>query len=444
MKNICVHIILAVFVFIDSGWAQAKNTEKDLPITSINLLASKINKNDINLFSIDCENAKYGDHKIFCTSFNISITDKLTAKEKKGEDLQAAIKEIREGAEIPDLCADETVTMMEQAFSLYDRVNSGEEVLSSGKIITKTMLDDHFARLASQADFYQLDNVLEIFRNRNALVLSFQANIYCIILCKLLCIKIIVRSNSSPDGWAQNFFKFYLFKIFFKFADKIIVNSLDFKKKFKSKFNLNSVCIYNPLNKKEILKKSKIKLKIKFNKNKLNLINVGRIVDQKDQITILRSLNEIKHKIDFRLLLVGNGVQKKYLLDFVIKNHLSKCVKFISFQKNPYNLIKNSDIFILSSKYEGLPNVLLEAQVLKTYIMSSNCPTGPREILMNGKAGSLFDVGDYKTLSNLILNFSKKKNYQKTLIGFKNLSRFDYKNNLEKYFYTINYFIKKD
>jgi len=285
---------------------------------------------------------------------------------------------------------------------------------------------------------------LEIFRNRNALVLSFQANIYCIILCKLLCIKIIVRSNSSPDGWAQNFFKFYLFKIFFKFADKIIVNSLDFKKKFKSKFNLNSICIYNPLNKKEILKKSKIKLKIKFNKNKLNLINVGRIVDQKDQITILRSLNEIKHKIDFRLLLVGNGVQKKYLLDFVIKNHLSKCVKFISFQKNPYNLIKNSDIFILSSKYEGLPNVLLEAQVLKTYIMSSNCPTGPREILMNGKAGSLFDVGDYKTLSNLILNFSKKKNYQKTLIGFKNLSRFDYKNNLEKYFYTINYFIKKD
>ncbi|MDC0361012.1 hypothetical protein OAN80_04505 [Alphaproteobacteria bacterium] len=169
MKNICVHIILAVFVFIDSGWAQAKNTEKDLPITSINLLASKINKNDINLFSIDCENAKYGDHKIFCTSFNISITDKLTAKEKKGEDLQAAIKELREGAGISDLCADEAVTMMEQAFSLYDRVNSGEEVLSSGKIITKTMLDDYFARLASRADFYQLDNVLEIFRNIRAL-----------------------------------------------------------------------------------------------------------------------------------------------------------------------------------------------------------------------------------------------------------------------------------
>ena len=57
---------------------------------------------------------------------------------------------------------------------------------------------------------------------------------------------------------------------------------------------------------------------------------------------------------------------------------------------------------MLTSLYEGLPNVLLEAQVLKKFIISSNCPTGPREILLNGKAGSLFKVGDYKKLSDLI------------------------------------------
>ena len=102
--------------------------------------------------------------------------------------------------------------------------------------------------------------------------------------------------------------------------------------------------------------------------------------------------------------------------------------------------LRKSNIFILTSRYEGLPNVLLEAQALKTYIISTNCPTGPREILLNGKAGSLFKVGDYKSLSNLIISFfkNKKKYSKKILIGYKNLHRFDYKNNLDSYLKEIN------
>ena len=281
---------------------------------------------------------------------------------------------------------------------------------------------------------------LEIIKNRKAVVLSFQANVYCVILCKLLGIKIIVRPNSSPEGWSQNIFKSFCFKYILGLADKIIVNSIDLKNKFKSKFDLNSICIYNPLNKKEIIKKSKIKTNINISKKKINLINVGRLVDQKDQITLLKSLNKIKNKINFNLLIVGRGEKKKYLLNYIYKNNLSKFVKIINYKNNPYNLIKKSDIFLLSSKYEGLPNVLLEAQVLKTYIISSNCPTGPREILMNGKAGSLYKIGDYISLSNLIIDFIKRrKNYKKKiLLGYKNLFRFDYKKNLEKYLNEIN------
>ena len=81
-------------------------------------------------------------------------------------------------------------------------------------------------------------------------------------------VTVIVRSNSAPEGWSQNLFKFLCFKYIFKLADEIIVNSQDFKKKFKKKFNLVSLCIYNPLNKKEIIKKSKIKSKLKFDKKK--------------------------------------------------------------------------------------------------------------------------------------------------------------------------------
>ena len=91
-----------------------------------------------------------------------------------------------------------------------------------------------------------------------------------------------------------------------------------------------------------------------------------------------------------------------------------------------------------------MPNVLLEAQILKTYIISTNCPTGPKEILLNGKAGSLFKIRDYRSLSKLILNFSrnKRKNLREVNYGYKNLFRFNYKNNLNRYFEEINSLIK--
>ena len=281
---------------------------------------------------------------------------------------------------------------------------------------------------------------LDIIRNKNSIVLCFQGNVYCTILCKLLGVRIIVRSNSSPKGWSQNIFKFFCFKFIFGLADKIIVNSLDFKREFKSKFKLDAVCIYNPLNKKEIIRKSNIKNSIKLDKNKLNLINVGRLVDQKDQMTLLKALNRIKDKINFNLIIIGKGEEKIKLLNYIYKNDLSKYVKLLKYQNNPFNLIKSSDIFLLTSLYEGLPNVLLEAQALKTYIISTNCPTGPREILLNGKAGSLFKVGDHKSLSNLLISFfkNKKKYSKKILIGYKNLHRFDYKNNLDSYLKEIN------
>ena len=59
---------------------------------------------------------------------------------------------------------------------------------------------------------------------------------------------------------------------------------------------------------------------------------------------------------------------------------------------NPFPIIKKADLFVLSSKYEGLPNVLLEAATLKKFIISSNCPTGPKEILMNGKGGFILKL----------------------------------------------------
>lgn len=278
-----------------------------------------------------------------------------------------------------------------------------------------------------------------IKRKRNVLVFCFQGNIYCTLLCKLLGIKIIVRSNSAPDGWSQNFIKFFFFKYIFKLADKVLVNSYDFKKKFKKKFNIKTECIYNPLNFNEIIKKSKIKTKYKFPKSDLKIINIGRFTDQKDQITLLKALNILKKKVNFFLYIMGRGVEKNNLEKYIIKNNLKKNVKIINFQNNPFYLLKKSELFVLSSIYEGLPNVLLESIVLKRYVISSNCPTGPREILLNGKGGSLFKPRNYKQLAKQIYDYSlKKKKFKKKIdYAYKNLDRFDYKINLEKYLNVV-------
>ena len=284
----------------------------------------------------------------------------------------------------------------------------------------------------------------KIISDKNIIVLSFQANIYCIILCKIFNRKIIVRSNSSPSGWSNNFLKNIIFKIILKKADKIIVNSFEFKKQLNDRFNVKAVCIYNPLNKKEIIKKSKIKgIKIFNDNNKLKIINVGRFVDQKDQMTFLKALNLLKNNIDFDAVLVGSGVLKRSLINFTKNNNIKKKVKFINFTSNPYPLIKQADIFVLSSKYEGLPNVLLEALTLKKFVISSNCPTGPKEILLNGDGGLLFKLGNFYDLKKKILFYINNKKKCKLMLNkaIKKLDRFDLNQNLESYLNLIKKFI---
>jgi glycosyltransferase involved in cell wall biosynthesis len=279
--------------------------------------------------------------------------------------------------------------------------------------------------------------IKEIFNNRNLLVFSFQANIYCIIICKLFGVKVISRSNSAPIGWSQNWLKRTIFKIVLNLADKVMVNSLQFKKDLKKEFNVDAICIYNPLNIKEIKQKSKENTRSIFkSKRKLKILNIGRFTEQKDQKTLLKSLNYLKRDLDYEAVLVGKGILKDNLIKYIEENNLKNNIKILNFVDNPYKLIKQTDIFVLSSRFEGLPNVLLEALVLNKFVISSDCPTGPKEILLNGKGGLLFKTGNYKDLVKKILFYDANKNKCNKLlkIAIKNLNRFDYQRNQIKYY----------
>ena len=279
--------------------------------------------------------------------------------------------------------------------------------------------------------------------NRNTLILSFQANAYASLLAKIFGTKIITRSNSSSEGWSKNSIKKFLYKIFLKLPDQIIVNSYQFKKELDNKFKTKALVIYNPLNKNEVIQKSKEKVSLNFFKGKFTkIITIGRLVDQKDHLTMLKAINLIKNN-NIKLLIIGVGQNKSILAKYINEKKLSSKIKILPFKKNPYKYLKLSDIFLFTSVFEGLPNVLLEAQCLKKFIISTNCPTGPKEILLNGKAGDIVPMQDYKKISKRIKSYDiKKKSYKKKiLLGYTNLDRFNYNYNMQKYLKVIKKFI---
>ena len=257
--------------------------------------------------------------------------------------------------------------------------------------------------------------IKEILSNKNLIIMSFQSNAYATLISFFFGIKIICRANASPKGWLNNPFKRFIYKMIMELSSKIIVNSREMQLEFKRDLNLKSFLIYNPLDKKNIIANSRKKSKINFyNKKKhLKIINIGRFTDQKDQITLLKALVLLKDKLKFQLILLGQGSKKKELKNFIENNDLNKNVRIIDYIKNPYPILKKSDLLILTSKYEGLPNVLLEAITLKKLVISSDCPTGPKEILQNGKGGILFKTGNYFDLYKKILDLKQKNKSNK-------------------------------
>lgn len=281
--------------------------------------------------------------------------------------------------------------------------------------------------------------IKEIILKKNVLIFSFQANIYALIIAKLLGKKIIVRLNTAPSGWDHNLLKSKIYKFFITRANGIIVNSKTFKLEVKKRYNVKSICIFNPFDFDKIKILSTKKIKNYYAKNSLKIINVGRMTVQKDQILLLKAVNLIKHIVNFNLIIIGKGKEYLSLQNFIHLNKLKSKVRLLGYQKNPFPYIRQADIFILSSKYEGSPNVLVEALSLGKSIISTDCPTGPREILYNNKCGQLFKVGDYKQLSKLLIKY--KKNYNSKSKLNKVLRVFKKDINCEKYYKYVKRFI---
>jgi glycosyltransferase involved in cell wall biosynthesis len=100
------------------------------------------------------------------------------------------------------------------------------------------------------------------------------------------------------------------------------------------------------------------------------------------------------------LIILGEGEDRKALQKQIDSLGMSNQISLPGFVDNPYSFMKKSSLFVLSSRFEGSPNVLVEAMACGTPVVSTDCPSGPKQILKDGKFGLLVPVDDYKKLSD--------------------------------------------
>lgn len=133
------------------------------------------------------------------------------------------------------------------------------------------------------------------------------------------------------------------------------------------------------------------------------ILTAGRLTRQKDHPTLLKAFAEVVEKRPARLVIFGEGPDLSALKALARRLQIIESVDFPGFQDNPLTYMAKAQLFVLSSLFEGLPSVLVEAMACGTPVVSTDCPSGPREILENGRWGRLVPVGDSSALAEAII-----------------------------------------
>lgn len=285
-----------------------------------------------------------------------------------------------------------------------------------------------------------INNILKKNYNTKNIIISNQSYANIIIyfaLYKIEKIKIIFIERNHLDELKffnnlKDFIKkkiiYYLIKFIYKKVDLVIGISKKLCIDLKLYTNAKIRLIYNPAFDKNIIKKSNCFYPSFFNKNNKFIINVGRFTKRKNQLFLIRAFEQVIKKFDnIKLILIGYGDELTKIKKYIALKQLENDIIIISKCLNPYPYIKNSDLFVLTSKYEGFANVIVESLVLNTPVISANCNSGPSEILLNGKGGDLYKPNSNIDLIKKINNFfnNPKILKSKTTLAKKSLYRFD-------------------
>ena len=133
------------------------------------------------------------------------------------------------------------------------------------------------------------------------------------------------------------------------------------------------------------------------------VLGVGKLKIQKDFPTLLKAFAQVRSRRPARLIILGEGDGEAELKALATGLGIADDVDFHGQVQNPFAFYRRAAVFVLSSRWEGLPNALIEAMACGCAVVSTDCPSGPREILEDGRFGALVPVGDAEAMANAIL-----------------------------------------
>jgi glycosyltransferase involved in cell wall biosynthesis len=191
-------------------------------------------------------------------------------------------------------------------------------------------------------------------------------------------------------------------------ADRIVAVSQGVADDLISLLNLpheKVTVIYNPIVTPELFEQAKQPVSCSwFEQNRLPVIlAVGRLTKAKDYPTLFRAFSLVRQVRPAKLLVLGEGEERSNLERLAIELGIQNDVSMSGFVDNPFAFMAKASVFVLSSAWEGLPTVLIEALSCGCPVVATDCRSGPREILDNGRYGRLVPVGDHEALAKAIL-----------------------------------------
>ena len=246
--------------------------------------------------------------------------------------------------------------------------------------------------------------------------------------------RVVVRETSFPShnltGIKGAVHKF-LISAFYPRADAIVAVSNDIKRELNRNYHVPAgkiVVIHNPIDLKMVREMSEEPVDEKLFGGKTHVIAaVGRLTYAKGYPHLLGAFRMLLEERKARLVIVGDGDLEGELVRMSKEMGIQDSVSFMGFRKNPFKYVRGADIFVLSSVFEGFPNVLVEAMACGTPVISTDCRSGPSEIITDGVSGLLVPVRDERAMCSAMSRLLEDEPLRKKLSrnGLDRASEFD-------------------
>lgn len=307
-------------------------------------------------------------------------------------------------------------------------------------------------QLPSKRTITSIIPLAEYLRNSAAMTLiSGGPSSNCVaLLAKVISrsnIKTIITEHSIPSVDVRDSGKYnahilpILMKRLYPSADHIVAVSNAVAKDLSKFINcsIDSIkVIYNPIINSNLIEKANEKVIHPWlsNKSAPVIIFVGRLVSLKNIPMIIKSIALVNRLIDCKLLLIGEGPEKPHIANLVKKMHIEDKVSFVGYCENPYPYMKESDLLVLASQWEGLPTVMIECMACNTPVVATNNLEGAAEILNIWKNGILTEPNENAIAQTVIDIITRKITFE----GIKDDSqKFSSDNSVDQYISLINY-----